>query len=327
MVWSRSVYQRGPAYPTKRALPNLQMIPDSTVTINATYFLDLNPDGTLSWATSHSAVTNHLTLCTVTTDASANISTVTDTRPLVASLLPTMAGTLDLPALSGAMSMDSGSFTSDGAGNVTVKKLTANTGGVTVSAGGITVTGGNISFDGAKITSNGNGDLTANNVTVSATKNLFLGDTSHYMTASGQGASFSNISITNNDAAGNGRINVLVADAFYVRNTGNTIQHWFAANGDYTLQNVSPTIMSMQSGGVATGLTFKTWTGSAAVKPFSIGGQFNSALSWVDSSGNYNGPAACGIPVTRNGTASSVPIYTGTTTPSSPPTGSIWIKS
>ncbi|MGZ6321554.1 MAG: hypothetical protein ACXWQR_19900 [Ktedonobacterales bacterium] len=44
----------------------------------------------------------------------------------------------------------------------------------------------------------------------------------------------------------------------------------------------------------------------------------------VDASGNINNPAGAGIPTTRNGAALSVPIYTGATTPSNPPTGSIW---
>lgn len=47
---------------------------------NQTMFLDLNPDGTYSWNNAHSGVTNHLTICTVVVDGSANILTVTDTR-------------------------------------------------------------------------------------------------------------------------------------------------------------------------------------------------------------------------------------------------------
>lgn len=85
-------------------------------------------------------------------------------------------------------------------------------------------------------------------------------------------------------------------------------------------------VSTRQSGASALGFTFRSWSGSAAVTAFSVGGQFNSALAWVDASGNYNGGTACGLPTNRNGTATSVPIYTGTTTPSSPPTGSIWAK-
>ena len=34
------------------------------------------------------------------------------------------------------------------------------------------------------------------------------------------------------------------------------------------------------------GIYFNTWNGSAQVIPFSVGGQFNSAPSYVDNSGN-----------------------------------------
>lgn len=59
-----------------------------TVTIaSTTYFLDLNPDGTLSWGTAHSAVTGHITLLQLTTDGSTHIVTpITDTRPLTLNL-------------------------------------------------------------------------------------------------------------------------------------------------------------------------------------------------------------------------------------------------
>lgn len=59
---------------------------------STTMYLDLNPDGSWSWATTHSAVTNHLTIASVATDASANISTVTDARPLATSLLSPAQG-------------------------------------------------------------------------------------------------------------------------------------------------------------------------------------------------------------------------------------------
>lgn len=44
-------------------------------------------------------------------------------------------------------------------------------------------------------------------------------------------------------------------------------------------------IVSQQSGS-ANGISFKTWNGTAGIVPFSVGGQFNSALSYVDASGN-----------------------------------------
>lgn len=66
----------------------------TTSTPSTTYFLDVNPDGTTSWGTSHSGVSNHLTICSVTTDGSANISTVTDTRPTVINLFANAIGAL-----------------------------------------------------------------------------------------------------------------------------------------------------------------------------------------------------------------------------------------
>ena len=68
----------------------------TTSVANSTYYLDLNPDGTWSWGTAHSAVANHLTICTVTTDGSGNISGVTDTRPTVVTFLSGMAGGLTI---------------------------------------------------------------------------------------------------------------------------------------------------------------------------------------------------------------------------------------
>ncbi len=49
-------------------------------------------------------------------------------------------------------------------------------------------------------------------------------------------------------------------------------------------------------------------------------------LFHIDLNGNISNPAGAGIPTTRNGVATSVPIYTGTNTPVSPPVGAIWIK-
>lgn len=65
---------------------------------STTMFLDYNPDGTWSWATTHSGVANALPIASVTTDAGANISTVTDARTLSTTLLNGMAGFLNLVA-------------------------------------------------------------------------------------------------------------------------------------------------------------------------------------------------------------------------------------
>ena len=55
-------------------------------------YLDLNPDGTWSFGTSHSGVTNYLPIAQVTTDGSSNISTVTDERNLTLNFFNGMAG-------------------------------------------------------------------------------------------------------------------------------------------------------------------------------------------------------------------------------------------
>lgn len=59
----------------------------TTSVASTTYYLDLNPDGTLSWGTAHSAQANYMPLYEVATDASANISTVTDKAQRTAGIL------------------------------------------------------------------------------------------------------------------------------------------------------------------------------------------------------------------------------------------------
>lgn len=63
---------------------------------STTMFLDLNPDGSWSWGTSHSAVSGHLTIASVTTDSSANIAAVSDARTLSTTLLSGLGGPLRL---------------------------------------------------------------------------------------------------------------------------------------------------------------------------------------------------------------------------------------
>lgn len=69
----------------------------TTSTPSTTYYLDFNPDQTVSWATSHSGVSNYLPIAQVTTDGSGNIATVTDKRSKTAALLATLIGLLGLP--------------------------------------------------------------------------------------------------------------------------------------------------------------------------------------------------------------------------------------
>jgi len=53
----------------------------ATATASTTYYLDYNPDGTTSWGTAHSTQTGYVPIAQVTTDASGNVSAVTDERP------------------------------------------------------------------------------------------------------------------------------------------------------------------------------------------------------------------------------------------------------
>lgn len=52
----------------------------TTNVVSTTYYLDLNPDGSWWWGTAHTSQQNYLAIAQVTTDASANISAVTDER-------------------------------------------------------------------------------------------------------------------------------------------------------------------------------------------------------------------------------------------------------
>lgn len=70
-----------------------------TSTPSTTYYLDFNPDQSVSWGTSHSAVANHLTICSVTTDGSGNIATVTDARSLTITFFPNAAGVIQTLAI------------------------------------------------------------------------------------------------------------------------------------------------------------------------------------------------------------------------------------
>lgn len=69
----------------------------TTSTPNTTYYLFLNSDGTWTWGTSSSGPAHSLQICQVTTDASGNISAVTDKRVLSPSMLSGMAGPLLIP--------------------------------------------------------------------------------------------------------------------------------------------------------------------------------------------------------------------------------------
>lgn len=75
-------------------------------------------------------------------------------------------------------------------------------------------------------------------------------------------------------------------------------------------------LVSKQSGITAQGIGFTCWSGSAAVIPFSVGGQFNSALSWIDTSGNFqqNGNQVVQFK-SAGGGAAGITNWVGTTDP------------
>jgi hypothetical protein len=76
--------------------------PLTTSSLSTTYYLDLNPNGSYSFATSHSGTTNYITIAQVNTDGSGNITTVTDARPLGLQFFPGAAGSLTFPSLATA---------------------------------------------------------------------------------------------------------------------------------------------------------------------------------------------------------------------------------
>lgn len=60
----------------------------TTTVASTTYYFDMNPDGTISFATTHSAVANSLPILTVTTDATGNVGTITDVSNKVTEMFP-----------------------------------------------------------------------------------------------------------------------------------------------------------------------------------------------------------------------------------------------
>lgn len=228
----------------------------TTSVASTTYYLDLNPDGTWSWGTAHSAQANYLTICTVTTDASANIATVTDTRTLNPTLLTGINGTLALPLASGTsltlsnhLTANDAAFTGVNSGIELGSTSSANTPYLDFHS-----SGNNINYDVRLIASGGSASAGAGTLNIQAGALQFNGAT--------------------------------------VPNSGGTLQ-----------TNLNADMVDGLHAAAFAQLAGATFTG------------------------NIGGPIGGGIPTTRNGAALSVPIYTGTTTPSSPPTGAIWIKS
>lgn len=276
---------------------------------SATMYLDLNPDGSWSWNTSHSAVANYLAIASVTTDAAANIATVTDARVLNTTWLGSRAGVVNVgtPHLT-ALYSDGGSLTSDGSGNVTIA-------------------GGTIHFqssDGAYIQH-------------STTNNWTEYKSSASGAASGHVFSTWNGSVEYIPFSIGGRF---ASATVWLGNAGDFNGQTFIANApanaSYFTSNIPSTtsdqnavvdIIDATSGAVrwqigkqshANGDYFRVIDATHGVT--GIGVQPNGTGL------NGSGIAGYAIPMTRNGSQTSFPIYTGTGTPSSPPTGSVWIQ-
>lgn len=228
----------------------------TTTVASTTYYLDLNSDGTWSWGTSHSTDGNLLNICQVTTDASGNISTVTDERQQQTTFLEALT--------TGQVNM-----------SATWSGNDFHVNGKLYGTGGVVTFGDKLSLDNGAITTDGSGNLTTSG-TLTGT-DLYFGP-------------------------------------------GGTGNAWLA----YDTGNHLADLWTPQSG-AQNGIVFITWSGSAQKNTFGVG-LTGGAPAYVDQSGNYNGPVGGGIPTTRNGSATSAPIFTGTSTPSSPPTGSIWVK-
>lgn len=59
----------------------------TTTLANATYLLDMNPDGTMTWGTAHSTQANYLPILIVTTDVNGDVATIEE-RSKVADMFP-----------------------------------------------------------------------------------------------------------------------------------------------------------------------------------------------------------------------------------------------
>ncbi len=239
----------------------------TTSVASTTYYLDANPDGTMSWGTAHSTEANYLTICQVTTDVNANILTVTDERNPSTTFLPSsMGGVLTFVDTVAAPIFEL-------ANNGAYLSINGNALGINPKLSGTTAQGVYIA--------SWNGSAAAVPLSIGA---QYIGalcwfDNTGTLHMTGNSSDSGMVQLINTETSGH------TWDIF-VRTAGigndNAITFYDATSGN--------------------GLS-------------------------IDTSANILGLVGSGIPTTRNGAATSVPIYTGTTTtPSSPPTGSIWVK-
>ncbi len=392
----------------------------TTSVASTTYYLDANPDGTVSWGTAHSTEANYLTICQVTTDVNANILTVTDERSLDTGLLFANNGLLALPALANTtvtgiavpgaptLALAAGSnlgigvydyavswVTHDGAGSLigtpaTITTTSANQAitltNVPLGPSGIVVNrniyrtkvGGGAYY--LLVTLYDNTTTTVNDTTPDANLSAIqplshptLGGSVYQTSGAGLLAAIYGdgaVVFDSGDIAtnGSGLLSIHPTAAYdalnIVSKSGSSYScligygdtTYFAGAGVYCYDSAGTGGFVWQNG-TKSGITFNgtmRFVGTASnsgllqivntesgghtwdifVRTAGIGN--DNALSFydttsnvtvsIDTAGNLIGTAGSGIPTTRNGAGTSVPIYTGANSPSNPPTGSIWVK-
>jgi hypothetical protein len=341
----------------------------TTSTPSTTYYLDLNPDGTFSWGTSHSGVTNYLPICSATTNSGGNLLVVTDARTLTTQLFASVGvlAALNLAAgkILGVSNTASGGGTTgkvqwsdpdsslayidlnadklrivlnyQGAGSHTIITIATQTGALSLDSGKIVT-------DGLG-TMNGNGTAApgAPSLALAAGTALGIGVYDYkvtYTSALGESALGTLATITT--TTGNQDVNLTAIPTgpygttgrtIYRTKVGGTVYYLLHSIADNTTTTYSDTTADASLTVVAPahpslgGTLWKSSGGSVLAQVFSDGAiSFDSGDITSDGAGNLTSIAGGGIPMTRAGVAISVPIYTSTTTPSSPPTNSVWIK-
>lgn len=282
-----------------------------TATPSTTYYLFLKNDGTWQWGTSASGPTNSLPIAQATTDASGNINVVSDQRALAVSMFTTLAGSVTIapnvaskPALWGRLVSSPGADThiiaagvaSEGTPRASLYTRSSDSYGGIAAGAGSSIT--------AHLYAQASGWRTPEALTVDGALSTDGGK----LTTDGSG------NLTAQLAAAPGSNTA----PFSARVASDTSARAGVAIGGTALGNSGYLFVS--KGGTST--IFRLYTDGTNVIQDSGGFQI---------SGNFIGPVACGIPMTRNGAATSKPLYTGTTTPTgdgvtTPATGAAWIK-
>jgi hypothetical protein len=142
--------------------------------------------------------------------------------------------------------------------------------------------GSSTSTPALELQTNGNAPLLVGLGSGGATK--LSVDSSGNLTASGA-LSFDATKVAS-DGSGNVEMGVLALTTLASDGSAYGGAHLFNSSANNAL-----TLKSLQSGATAQGIEFRSWDGTASHVPFSVGGQFGSALSYVDNSGNMSAVA------------------------------------